>query len=339
MTTPRFPSVPLAHLGARPDPQHRLRLLERVRHVLRARRYSPRTEEAYTYWIRRFILHHGRRHPRELTATDVRDFLSHLAIADQVAASTQNQALAALLFLYDKVLNAPLDRIEEIAPATRPKRVPVVLSQREVRLLIAQLRDPYRLCVGLMYGGGLRVLECLSLRVKDIDVDRREITVRSGKGGKDRRVPLAETCVPPLEDWLRFQEPRYAADQRAKVLSDGISPALERKFQNASGDWRWRYVFPATRSYMDDTHVRRRSHLHETALQRALHEAAHRASIAKRVTCHSLRHSFATHLLENGADIRTVQELLGHSDVRTTMIYTHVLNRGALGVVSPADRL
>ena len=313
--------------------------MEQVRHVLRSRRYSPRTEEAYTYWIRRYIVFHGRRHPRELTATDVRDFLSHLTIAQQVAASTQNQALAALLFLYGKVLKTPLDRVEEIAPASRPKRVPVVLSQREVRAIMAGLPDPYRMCVALMYGGGLRVLECLSLRVKDVDIDRHEITVRSGKGGKDRLVPLAESSVPIIQAWLRGQASRHAADVRAGVLTDGLSAALERKFPHAASSWLWRYVVPATRIYVDGDGVQRRSHLHETALQRALQQAAREAGVAKRVTSHSLRHSFATHLLESGADIRTVQELLGHSDVRTTMIYTHVLNRGVLGVVSPGDRL
>jgi integron integrase len=291
------------------------------------------------YWIRRFILHHGRRHPGDLGAEEVRQFLSHLAVAEGVAAATQNQALAALLFLYDKVLVAPLDRVEEIAPARRSSHVPVVLSRREIRALMARLGDPWRLCVALMYGSGLRVSECVALRVKDIDIDRREVIVRAGKGGKDRRAPLAGSCVPGLEAWLRHQRPRHAADQRARILTGGLPPALERKLPGASGEWRWRYVFPARRASVDPEGRRRRHHLHASAVQRAVHESARAADLMKRVTCHTFRHSFATHLLESGADIRTVQELLGHTDVRTTMIYTHVLNRGGLGVVSPADRL
>ncbi|MDB4892328.1 MAG: Integron integrase IntIPac [Gemmatimonadetes bacterium] len=272
-------------------------------------------------------------------APEVGEFLSHLAIGRGVAASTQNQALAALLFLYDKVLSTPLERIEGIAPARLSRHVPVVLSPRELRAIMSSMRDPYRLSVALMYGGGLRLTECLTLRVKDVDTDRREIVVRSGKGGKDRRVPLAESCVPDLEAWLRHQQPRYAADIRADIRTTGLTAALERKYPGASTEWRWRYVFPATRTFLDRDAVQRRHHLHESAMQRALRDAVHRAKIAKRVTCHAFRHSFATHLLENGADIRTVQELLGHADLRTTMIYTHVLNRGGLGVISPADRL
>jgi integron integrase len=313
--------------------------MEVVREQLRARRYSVRTEQAYVYWIRRYIVHHDRRHPRDLDAESVRVFLSHLATVQRVAASTQNQALAALIFLYDVVLKAPLERIEGIAPARRSRYVPVVLSQREVRALLGGLPQPARLCAALMYGGGLRISECVSVRVKDVDLDRREILVRGGKGNKDRRTPLAESALPELEQWLEGQLGRFAADQRARVATDGLPDALERKYPNASREWRWRYVFPAARGYTDAGGVRRRHHLHESVVQRAVKEAAHAAGLTKRVTCHSLRHSFATHLLEGGADIRTVQELLGHTDVRTTMLYTHVLNRGGLGVISPGDRL
>jgi integron integrase len=313
--------------------------MEVVREHLRVRRYSVRTEQAYVYWIRRYIVHHDRRHPRDLDAESVRVFLSHLATVQRVAASTQNQALAALTFLYDVVLKTPLERIEGVAPARRSRYVPVVLSQREVRSLLGRLPQPARLCAALMYGGGLRISVCVSVRVKDVDLDRREIVVRGGKGNKDRRTPLAESALPELEHWLERQFGRFAADQRASVATDGLSDALERKYPNASREWRWRYVFPAARGHTDAGGVRRRHHLHESVVQRAVKEAAHAAGLTKRVTCHSLRHSFATHLLESGADIRTVQELLGHTDVRTTMLYTHVLNRGGLGVISPGDRL
>ena len=339
VSTERFPRIPVAHLAAPGDPARRFRLLESVRYHLHARRYSARTEEAYVAWIRRYVLHHGRRHPRDLDVSSVGAFLSHLAVVGHVAASTQNQARAALLFLYDVVLKEPLERLEDIAPARRSRYVPVVLSQREVRVLLDRLRQPARLCVALMYGSGLRVLECLTLRVKDIDLDRREIVVRGGKGGKDRRTPLAESAVRDVERWLAGQMPRHAADRRASIFTDGFSEALQKKYPRASGEWRWQYVFPAVRAYRDADGVRRRHHLHESVVQRALKAAAADGGLVKRVTCHSLRHSFATHLLEGGADIRTVQELLGHSDVRTTMIYTHVLNRGGLGVVSPGDRL
>ena len=335
----RFPRIPEPHLGDREEPERRYRLLEGVRHQLRARRYSDKTERAYVMWIRRYVLFHERRHPRDLDVRAVSAYLSHLATVERVAASTQNQALAALRFLYDVALKEPLPYVNDIAPARRSTYVPVVLSQREVRALLAELPRPVDLCAALMYGGGLRVGECVTLRVKDVDLDRREIVVRGGKGGKDRRTPLAESAVRPLRAWMRGQQPRYAADLRANIRTDGLGEALERKYPGASVEWRWRYVFPASRTYADVTGVRRRHHLHETVLQRAVRKAAADAGLVKRITCHALRHSFATHLLESGADIRTIQELLGHTDVRTTMIYTHVLNRGGLGVVSPGDRL
>ena len=313
--------------------------MEAYRHEIRLRRFSVRTEKAYVSWVRRYIRYHGRRHPREMGVAEVADYLSHLTTEAHVAASTQNQALASLRFLYDVVLKQPLDRVEDVAPALRSQYVPVVLSQGEVRALLAHLPSPVQLCAELMYGGGLRVSECVSLRVKDVDLDRREIVVRAGKGGKDRRTPLAERSLRRLRDWLALQSQRYAADVRARVATDGIPEALERKYPNACREWGWRYVFPAMRGYTDADGVRRRHHLHATVVQRAVKDAARSAGMSKRVTCHSLRHSFATHLLESGADIRTVQELLGHTDVRTTMIYTHVLNRSGLGVISPGDRL
>jgi integron integrase len=335
----RLPKVPPDHLGFDEQPERRFRLLESVRRQMRVRRYSPRTERSYVQWIRRYVIHHDRTHPRELGAEAVRAYLSHLASVERVAASTQNQALAALLFLYDVVLQQPLERIEGIQPARRSRHVPVVLSQHEVRALLDQLHSPHALCVALMYGSGLRVSECVSLRVKDIDVDRREIVVRDGKGGKDRRTPLAESCLGPLQKWMVVQGRRAVADQRARVHTTGLPTALERKYPGASLEWGWQYVFAAARTVRAPDGRMRRHHLHESVLQRAVKDAARSAGLAKRVTCHSLRHSFATHLLESGADIRAVQELLGHTDVRTTMIYTHVLNRGALGVRSPADAL
>jgi integron integrase len=338
MTLPRPPLIPLAHLGVS-DPERKYRLIEVVRARLRERRYSPRTEQAYVFWIRRYVQFHGRRHPRELGEPGVRSFLSHLAIQEHVAASTQNQALAALTFLYDAVLRQPLARVDGIVPARRARRVPVVLSQREVRALLGRLRDPARLCATLMYGGGLRVSECVSIRVKDVDLDRGEIIVRAGKGGKDRRTPLAERCAAALRRWLAERERLHRADGRDRVRVTALGEALERKYPGAAGEWGWSYVFPASRTFVDSTGVRRRHHLHETVVQRAIKEAAVAAGLGKHVSSHSLRHSFATHLLEAGADIRTVQELLGHTDVRTTMIYTHVLNRGGLGVRSPVDRL
>ena len=334
-----LPPVPLSHLEAPADATKRFRLLEIVRLRMRERRFSPRTQRAYIDWIRRYVLFHGRRDPRDMGAEEVRAFLSDLAVNRRVASSTQNQALAALAFLYDSAIRRPLVRIDGITPARRSRYVPVVLSQREVKLLLRALDEPARLCGALMYGSGLRLMECLALRVKDIDFDRREIVVRQGKGGNDRRVPLADACVALLKKQLQRAWAVHRADLRNQVDGAGLDAALLRKYPGAATDWKWQRVFPATRTFVDASGVRRRHHLHGSAVQRAVSAAARRARITKRVSCHSLRHSFATHLLESGSDIRTVQELLGHRDVRTTMIYTHVLNRGGLGVRSPADAL
>lgn len=333
------PLIPMSHLTGAPNPERQFRLMEIVRRTLRERRYSRRTEEAYVYWIRRYIVCSGRRHPAELGESDVQRFLSALATDDQVAASTQNQALAAITFLYDRVLERPLTRLEGMTPARRSRYVPVVLSETEIRAILKRLEEPTRLCAMLMYGSGLRLLECMQLRVKDIDLDRREIVIRSGKGGKDRRTPLAEACVAVLTRTLKERRSEHEHDRRTGVRTTGIPESLVRKYPSADLDWRWQYVFAARRRFRDPAGGLRRHHLHESVMQRSFRAALEAAGIHKRATCHSLRHSFATHLLEAGSDIRTVQELLGHTDLRTTMIYTHVLNRGGLGVQSPADRL
>ena len=333
------PPIPLSHLTAAPDPSKQYRLMEIVRRRLRERRYSRRTEAAYVQWIRRYVLFNDRRHPSDLAEADVERFLSNLATEHSVAASTQNQALAALTFLYDRVLARPLTRLDGMTPARRSPRVPVVLSEGEIRAVLRGMSGAPRMCAGIMYGSGLRLLECMRLRVKDLDFDRREIVVRGGKGGKDRRTPLAESGIPELRRHLKERREEFTHDVRTKTGTTEVSPALRRKYPSIDQDWRWQYVFAAKRGFVDVNGHRRRHHLHETVVQRAFRDAVATAGLTKRATCHSLRHSFATHLLEGGADIRTVQELLGHSDLRVTAIYTHVLNRGGLGVRSPADRL
>jgi len=314
--------------------------LERVRARLRTRHYSERTEEAYCDWVRRFVLFHQRRHPSTMGEQEVAAFLDDLATVKNVSASTQNQALHALLFLYRHVLGRSLGPVVDITPAKRGRRLPTVLSFSEVRIILARMRGVPRLCASLMYGSGLRVSECMELRVKDIDFDRAEILVRCGKGDRDRRVPLPKMAVPALRVHLERTRRRFERDLRDGVSGAPLPNALGRKLPSANRDWSWQYVFPAARVYVEkDSGKRRRHHLHETAIQRAFTAAVRSSGLSKRATCHSLRHSFATHLLENGADIRTIQELLGHTSLQTTMIYTHVLNRGGLGVQSPADKL
>ncbi len=334
-----LPRIPDLHLRDVDPATRPLRLLSRVRLRLRELRYSRRTEQSYVHWIVRFIRFHDRRHPKDLGIPEIREFLSALATEEQVAAATQNLALASLRFLYEKVLFIPLPQVDGITPSRRPRRLPTVLTPSEILAIIAAIREPYRLCVALMYGSGLRIAECMSLRVKDLDLDRREILVRGGKGNKDRRVPLAESCLPALRRVLRAGEDRHRHDRRLGIRVTGIDASLRRKYPNADAEWRWWYVFPSARTVVDTDGIRRRHHLNETGLQREFRKATNTANITKRVSCHCLRHSFATHLLESGADIRTVQELLGHTDLKTTMIYTHVTNRGGLGVKSPADSL
>ena len=316
------------------------RLLSAVRGAIRGRHFSRRTEEAYTGWVRRFVRFHGLRHPAELAEGEVAGFLRHLAVERKVSASTHNQALSALLFLYRDVLGRSLRPMVGLTRPRGPSRLPVVLGTGEVQALLSRLGGVPRLMAALLYGSGLRLQECLELRVKDLDFERSEILVRRGKGGKDR-----VTVFPArLRAALRMQLTRMKALHDRDLARGGgevvLPGALDRKLPGAGREWVWQWVFPATRTHVErGTGIRRRHHLDPSVLQRAIREGARRAGIAKRVTCHSLRHSFATHLLESGYDIRTVQELLGHQDVSTTMIYTHVLNRGGLGVRSPVDVL
>jgi integron integrase len=314
------------------------RLLDQVRAASRLRHYSPSTEQSYTMWIRRFVLFHERRHPREMGAAEIERFLEDLAITHRVSASTQNQALNAIVFLYREVLRMDAPVLAKIVRAGKPKRLPVVLSREEVRAVLDQLHGATWLVAALLYGSGLRLLECLTMRVKDVDFDAREIRIRDGKGRRDRVVPLPEKLIEPLRTHLGRVRTIHVEDLRAGHGSVALPGALATKYANASREWGWQWVFPATSRYEDPaTGAERRHHLHETAVQRAVRAAVVNAGIAKHATCHTLRHSFATHLLTSGYDIRTVQELLGHASVRTTMIYTHVLNRGGLGVRSPLD--
>ncbi len=325
---------PLEQAAAKP------KLLDQIRHAARALHYSLKTEEAYVHWARRYILFHGKRHPAEMREEQVNQFLTDLAVRGRVAASTQNQALAALLFLYDKVLKTPLDRIDGVVRAKRPKRLPTVLTRDEVRTVLNELNGTYRLIATLLYGCGLRQIECLRLRVKDIDFARNQITIREGKGQKDRVTMLPASLKQPLMAHLRRVKQLHASDLRAGYGRVELPFALARKYPQADAEWGWQYVFPSANLSIDPrSGIRRRHHAHESPIARAVQKAARAAKIAKRVTCHTFRHSFATHLLEDGYDIRTIQELLGHQDVSTTMIYTHVLNRGGGGVRSPLDKL
>lgn len=313
-------------------------MLDRVRDKIRLKHYSIRTEEAYVQWIRRYILHHGKRHPAEMGATEVESFLTHLAVAGRVAASTQNQARSALLFLYKEVLNSELPWLDKVEQAQKPKRLPVVLTVEEARNLLAQLSGVHWLVAVLLYGSGLRLMEALRLRVQDVDFKRREILVREGKGFKDRVTMLPEVGARPLAQHLEVVRALHQRDLAEGFGEVYLPYALERKYPAAGKSWGWQYVFPSARFSVDPrTQTTRRHHLDEQTIQRAVKQAVRRAGIVRPATPHTLRHSFATHLLQNGQDIRTVQELLGHEDVATTMIYTHVLNRGGRGVLSPLD--
>jgi integron integrase len=317
-----------------------VKLLTQVRIAIRTRHYSRRTEKAYIGWIKRFVRHHGLRHPQELGAPDVSAFLSSLAVTEHVSASTQNQALAALLFLYREVLHQSVPWLSDIVPARRSRRLPVVLTPEEVRAVLTRLERPTRLVAGLLYGGGLRLLEALQLRVKDLDFLGAEIRIRAGKGGRDRVTVLPMRVQAGLQEHLQAVKRQYEMDRALGAGWVELPDALARKYPRAGREWKWQWVFPASRLHLHGhTGQQRRHHLHESVVQRAFQRAVAASGITKPATCHTLRHSFATHLLARGYDIRTVQELLGHRDVRTTMIYTHVLNRGGLGVRSPMDLL
>lgn len=319
-------------------PAQQPKLLDRLRAAIRVKHYSYSTEQTYVHWCKRFILYHGKRHPQDMGAPEVEAFLSHLAVDRHVSASTQNQALAALLFLYQNVLEIKLPWLDNLTRAKPSKRLPVVLSQQEVGRLLRNVSGTEGLVIRLLYGTGMRISEALRMRVKDVDFDRREITIRGGKGNKDRRVPLPESL---RDDLLRAREERrrwHDHDVACGLADVDLPDAIGRKYPKARTEFAWQYLIASDHHSTDPrSGVIRRHHLHEDRIGRAIRAALKAARIDKRASAHTLRHSFATHLLENGYDIRTVQELLGHTNVETTMIYTHVLNKGGRGVASPLD--
>ncbi len=316
------------------------RLVDLVRQAIRIRHYSIRTEKTYVQWICRFVRHHGMRHPREMGAREVTAFLSSLAVEGNVAAATQQQALSALLFLYKVVLGVDLPWLDDIVRPKKPARLPTVLNVDEVARILAALPPGYDLLGRLLYGTGMRLMECIKLRIKDVDFQRREILIRDGKGAKDRVTVLPESLIHPLRDQFSRARAVFDGDREAGRPGVWLPHALERKYPAAGREWAWFWIFPAAGLSVDPrSGVERRHHIYEKGLQRALKKAVALTGVARQVSVHTLRHSFATHLLQAGYDIRTVQELLGHSDVSTTMIYTHVLNRGGRAVVSPVDGL
>ena len=314
------------------------KLLEQVKDQIRLEHYSYRTEDTYVQWIRRYILFHNKQHPKEMGVPEIEAFLSHLAVEGKVAASTQNQALSAILFLYQQVLNQELDGRINALRAKRPERLPTVLTPEEVNAVLFQLSGVHQLIVQILYGSGLRQAECLELRIKDLDFQQSQIIVRSGKGGKDRLTPMPKKLIEPLQDHLRIVQRTHQQDLARGYGQIPLPFALAKKYPNAQRDWIWQYAFPAIGIKKDDRHEFPYRHsLHPSGIQKSLNQATRSANVTKHISCHTFRHSFATHLLQNGYDIRTIQELLGHSNVKTTMIYTHVLNSGSRGVISPLD--
>jgi integron integrase len=320
-------------------PTTKLRLVDQIRAAIRTKHYSRRTEEAYVYWARQFILFHQKRHPIEMAEAEVAQFLEHLAVKRRVAASTQNQALNALVFLYSRVLGRPFGKLPDVTRAKRPVRLPSVLAESEVQRLFTAMQGQHRLMARLLYGAGLRLTECVSLRVKDVDLTANQILVRDGKGFKDRLTMLPQAVRTELGERLQRLKLVHAAEREHGNGYTTLPYALARKYPNLAKSWQWQYVFPAGKLVWDEEmRLWRRHHIFEDTLQRAVSAAGKTAGIEKAVSCHVLRHSFATHLLERGCDIRTVQQLMGHKDVSTTMIYTHVLKAPGLGVMSPLDR-
>lgn len=316
------------------------KLMEEFQDVIRIHHYSYLTGRTYWSWVRRFILFHGKRHPREMGVPEIGAFLSHLATSGRVSASTQNQALSALLFLYKKVLDIELPFVEDVVRAKRPVRVPIVLTQAEVALVLRAMQGKYWLMAKLVYGGGLRLNEVLRLRIQDIDKEQLQITVRNGKGAKDRYTILPESELAHIDHQTDVVRTIFEKDIREGRNGVSLPQAIERKFKGARTDWRWQYLFPSSQyAYIHHNQMMRRHHAHPSSLNRALKQAVDQVGLEKRVSSHTLRHSFATHLIENGYDIRTVQELLGHANVQTTEIYTHVLKRGGKAVRSPLDGL
>ncbi|QXP85762.1 integron integrase [Methylococcus sp. ANG] len=334
MNTPRLKLITPSAAPQQP------KLLDQLRNKIRLKHYSLRTEQAYVDWARRYIFFHGKRHPAEMGAAEVEAFLTHLAVEGRVAASTQNQARAALLFLYREVLQQELPWLEGVEVAKESRRLPVVLTHAEVKVLLDRLQGVHSLIGRLLYGTGMRLMEVMRLRIKDIEFERKEIIVRDGKGFKDRVTMLPAVLIDPMKSHLQAIKRQHENDLRTGFGSVYLPYALERKYPNAGKEWGWQYVFPASQVSVDPrSGAMRRHHLDEKGIQRAMKQAVRDTGLTKPATPHTLRHSFATHLLQAGYDIRTVQEMLGHKDVSTTMIYTHVLNRGGQGVVSPLDRI
>jgi integron integrase len=316
------------------------RLLDQVRDAIRLRHYSHRTEQAYVYWIRRYILFHKKRHPAEMGESEITAYLSYLASTKNVAAATQNQALSAILFLYKEVLKIELKWLDDVVRATRPKRLPVVMTRETVSKVLKEMHGTQQLVARLMYGSGMRAMETIRLRVKDINFDYHQVIVRSGKGNKDRATVLPESLIEPLQAHLVRVKELHDRDLAEGYGRTWLPHALARKYPNADREWGWQFAFPSTKRSADgDEGVIRRFHMSDRTLSKAIKQAVRKLGLPMHISSHTLRHSFATHLLEDGYDIRTVQELLGHSNVNTTMIYTHVMKKGAKGVISPADRI